>query len=284
MTMEIVSPAGLVGGEVLRQIDRNTSKEDLLALDCTLVYNEEVAESLNQQLSYEYPFQADMELYAMLSVSEIKRRRQALEAADQGEERDMPAVKIPGKPVGGAVRGTSFHRVLELLHLETVSMGKTKAEICVNIRADMEDMVEKDLILKEDAELVDIPKVAGLLLSPLGKRMTEAEKNGRLHREQQFMVGIPAQEMEIAQSDELVLVQGMIDAWIEEADGLVLIDYKTDQVGEGREQTLVFRYRTQLEYYKRSLEQITGRKVKEMMIYSFALEKEISMQQIENKQ
>ena len=37
MTMEIVPPAGLVGGEVLRQIDRNTSKEDLLALDCTLV-------------------------------------------------------------------------------------------------------------------------------------------------------------------------------------------------------------------------------------------------------
>ena len=284
MTMEIVPPAGLVGGEVLRQIDRNTSKEDLLALDCTLVYNEEVAESLNQQLSYEYPFQADMELYAMLSVSEIKRRRQALEAAGQGEERDIPAVKSSGKPSGGAVRGTSFHRVLELLHLETVSVGKTKAEICANIRTDMEDMVERDLILKEDAELVDIQKVAGLLLSPLGKRMTEAEKNGRLHREQQFMVGIPAQEMEIAQSDELVLVQGMIDAWIEEADGLVLIDYKTDQVGEGGEQTLILRYRTQMDYYKRSLEQITGKKVKEILIYSFALEKEISMQQIENKQ
>ena len=90
--------------------------------------------------------------------------------------------------------------------------------------------------------------------------------------------------MEIAQSDELVLVQGMIDAWIEEADGLVLIDYKTDQVGEGGEQTLILRYRTQMDYYKRSLEQITGKKVKEILIYSFALEKEISMQQIENKQ
>ena len=77
----------------------------------------------------------------------------------------------------------------KILHSETVSVGKTKAEICANIRTDMEDMVERDLILKEDAELVDIQKVAGLLLSPLGKRMTEAEKNGRLHREQQFMVG-----------------------------------------------------------------------------------------------
>ena len=72
--------------------------------------------------------------------------------------------------------------------------------------------------------------------------------------------------MEIAQSDELVLVQGMIDAWIEEADGLVLIDYKTDQVGGGRgNRPLILRYRTQMDYYKRSLEQITGKKVKEIL-------------------
>ena len=43
--------------------------------------------------------------------------------------------------------------------------------------------------------------------------MIRAQKEGRLHREQQFMVGIPAKDMEIAQSEELVLVQGMIDAW-----------------------------------------------------------------------
>ncbi len=284
MTMETVPVASLVGDEVMRQIDRKNSKEDLLALDCTLVYNKAVEESLKRQLSYQYPFQADMELYAMLSVSEIKRRRQALEAAGQGEERDRPAVKMPGKPVNGAVRGTSFHRVLELLHLESVSAGKTDAEVCANIAADIENMVEKDLILKEDAELVEIPKVAELVLSPLGRRMTEAEKNGSLHREQQFMVGIPARDMEIAQSDELVLVQGMIDAWIEEEDGLVLIDYKTDQIEKGKEPILVFRYRTQMEYYKRSLEQITGKQVKEQIIYSFALGTEILMQHTENKQ
>ena len=87
------------------------------------------------------------------------------------------------------------------------------------------------------------------------------------------MVGIPAKDMEIAQSEELVLVQGMIDAWIEEEDGLVLIDYKSDWTGRNGEQELIQRYRIQLEYYKRSLEQITGRPVKEAVIYSFHLGK-----------
>ena len=141
MTMEIVPPAGLVGGEALEQIDRNTSKEDLLALDCTLVYNEEVAESLNQQLSYEYPFQADMELYAMLSVSEIKRRRQALEAAGQGEERDIPSSKVQENRLGSKLR-VSFHRVLDV-GIRNGFAGKDESEICANIRTDMEDMVIK---------------------------------------------------------------------------------------------------------------------------------------------
>ena len=45
------------------------------------------------------------------------------------------------------------------------------------------------------------------------------------------MVGIPASEMgKGLQSEELVLIQGVIDAYIEEADGFILIDYKTDYV------------------------------------------------------
>ena len=30
-------------------------------------------------------------------------------------------------------------------------------------------------------------------------------------------------------SDERILIQGIIDAWFEEDDGLVLVDYKTDR-------------------------------------------------------
>ena len=73
----------------------------------------------------------------------------------------------------------------------------------------------------------------------------------------------------------MILLQGIIDAWFEEDDGLVLVDYKTDRVKEGGEQVLLDRYQIQLLYYARALTQITGKKVKEAVIYSLALQKEI---------
>lgn len=53
----------------------------------------------------------------------------------------------------------------------------------------------------------------------------------------------------------------------------MVADYKTDQVENGRE--LVEKYRKQLEYYARALQQLTGKKVKEKIIYSFRLHEEI---------
>ena len=105
--------------------------------------------------------------------------------------------------------------------------------------------------------------------------MSCALAEGRLHREQQFIIGIPAREMGAGDSDELVLIQGIIDAYFEEPDGLVLMDYKTDRADN--EEVLIRHYREQLDYYGRALTQMTGKPVKERLIYSFALNRAISV-------
>ena len=69
----------------------------------------------------------------------------------------------------------------------------------------------------------------------------------------------------------------IIDAWFEEKDGLVIVDYKTDRVKEGEEQTLLDHYQVQLQYYARALSQITGKRVKEAVIYSLTIQKEINV-------
>jgi len=48
-----------------------------------------------------------------------------------------------------------------------------------------------------------------------------------------------------------------------------LLDYKTDYVAAGRVDKIRERYRVQISYYARSLERLTGKKVKEKMIYLF---------------
>ena len=71
-----------------------------------------------------------------------------------------------------------------------------------------------------------------------------------------------------------MLVQGIIDVWFEEDGELVVLDYKTDKIWS--EQKLLEKYQSQLEYYARALEQITGKKVGEKIIYSFTMQKEIA--------
>ena len=68
-------------------------------------------------------------------------------------------------------------------------------------------------------------------------------------------------------------MQGIIDVYFEEEDGLVVLDYKTDQVKSRKE--LAEKYHAQLEYYAHALSQLTGKTVKEKIIYSFTLKEEI---------
>jgi len=70
--------------------------------------------------------------------------------------------------------------------------------------------------------------------------------------------------------NESILLQGVIDCYFEEADGLVLIDYKTDYVPFGDSGIIIERYRVQIEYYARTLALLTGKRVKERYIYLFS--------------
>ena len=96
--------------------------------------------------------------------------------------------------------------------------------------------------------------------------MRQCAKNEKLFKEKPFVLGL-------TQEEELILVQGIIDVYFEEDDGLVVLDYKTDRVHNAQE--LKDKYHAQLEYYAKALEQLTEKKVKEKIIYSFTLKEEI---------
>ena len=90
-----------------------------------------------------------------------------------------------------------------------------------------------------------------------GKRMQEAARKQKLYREQPFVLGVDAKELYPEEEDgELILIQGIIDAYFEEPDGLVVLDYKTDKVNNGKE--LAEKYQEQLRYYAKALEQMSG--------------------------
>ena len=303
MEMRQIQVKDLIGEEITRQIIRKMKKEDLLNLDGRRVYDAAFGTRLREVLEYEYPYESDIGLYAMVSVSELKKQSQIgrtedaigtdsgnLEGIALGElkaltgSRDMTG-SGPGEsgeqkktvsagPNRAALRGTAYHAVLEHIHFHEIhGLAEVKPVV--------DKLLEGGFLDQEAHDFINPKVIWNFLSSPLGKRMAKAQSEGRIHKEQQFIIGIPAREMGLGDSDELVLIQGIIDAYLEEEDGLVLIDYKTDHVPEGDQKQgakmLAERYRVQLDYYERALTQLTGKHVKERIIYSLALQMSINV-------
>ena len=281
--------AGLLGMEMLRQESRRMTKEDLLNPEAEMNWDQERKEQLDAAFSHQYPYARDTELYAMLSVSELKKQGQIGQDEEEigrgrGEARaafgsagapgsalgPAPSSQLPPAPIPATARGTAYHRALECLDFAKIhSLQDTAREL--------ESLLSSGYLEPEAYAALEPVCLWALLQSPLGQRMTQALAEGRLHREQQFMIGVPADELGKSESKELLLVQGVIDAYMEEPDGLVLVDYKTDRVPGGKrgEAVLTERYRFQVDCYRRALEQLTGKKVKENVIYSLTLQKSI---------
>ena len=255
------------------------SVKGLLRLDnIETYYDKELAEKLEAKLDATYGYEHLKGLFTKTTVTELKKHileesgehftKEEDYSADYGDT-DFAAAKVSLGGLTGADRGTAYHRVMELLDY---SVGDSEKELGDWI----DGLVTKDRITRAAADCVDLRDFAAFLGTGLGKRMATAFKAGLLMREKPFMMGVSASELDNKfPSDEIVLVQGMIDAWFMEGDEIILVDYKTDRIRNQDE--LVKRYKIQLSLYKRALEASTGKKVKETYIYSFALGKEIAL-------
>ena len=127
-----------------------------------------------------------------------------------------------------------------------------------------------------EAACVASEDIWAFLKSPVGIRLTEAAAKKKLYREQPFVFSLSARELnENWAAGEAVLIQGIIDAYFVEGENLILVDYKTDKVFEGKR--LVELYHVQLEDYAKALERLTGKRVTEKYIYSFTLKECIKL-------
>ena len=63
------------------------------------------------------------------------------------------------------------------------------------------------------------------------------------------------------------LIQGIIDCFFKEGDGLVLVDYKTTSTKERKPEEVAESYSGQLGLYAKALERLTGLPVKEKWVY-----------------
>ena len=273
------------------------AREALVCLDVETVYSSELSEKLEQLTNYRYPFEAACTRKGKVTVSELKR--QAYEEPEEEVERlftepeeftpTLPKYMQKEEVIQGASRGTLYHRIMECLDFTKEYTNKQA------VRQAITEFVAQGLIREDALSAVRTEKIIAFFNSPLGREMQTAAREGRLKKEQPFVIGIPAVELEgmglengendvfaketlerkgesekaLGSDEDYVLVQGILDACFETEEGLVLVDYKTDYIPENTKEELCKRYAAQLDYYARALWQITGKKVVRKMIYSF---------------
>lgn len=272
-----VTPWSMLEDEAAHQITEHVS------LRQRVQQAEEVSDTLyekiKEQLSYQYPHPDAIHLVTKYSVSELKHRAMRELAAKEEEDvtpKFLEEVSTPYVPAfmegkaevnQGALRGTAMHRLMECY--DFTKMPDCSDEFAENIKKQLTGLVQMGKVSEDMQKLIRIPSVELFLKSQLAPRMKAAAMRDDLFREKPFVMG--NHEME----EEMVLIQGIIDVfWVEE-DGIVLLDYKTDRVDNATR--LRDMYKEQLDLYAEALERIFPLPVKEKYLYSFRLNQAIEV-------
>ena len=248
--------------------------------------NTEAEKLMEEHFSYVYPYEKSTHRSPKYSVSLLKMKAmeehgkklsetgqegsavvpewdEETEARQQAKEKhDSPLIqkmKAEGKNIGAAI-GDSYHHALAFY-----DYSKDISQL-------------SDFLSPEEYGLLNQEKLKKFLDSPLGQLFAKAYKENTLYREQHFMQEVEYEKLfpkDGGDDVEKVILQGIIDAFIMEEEGIILVDYKTDRVKDGEE--LRNRYQKQIELYSKALEQILGKKVKRRVLYSFSLGEEVDL-------
>ena len=183
--------------------------------------------------------------------------------------REVPDFIRESEKKNAAERGTAMHVFMQFADFAACETKGAKAEA--------NRLTDEGFLTAAQLELLDFERLDGFFQTPLYKRIRSARS---IYRELRFNLKVPANEVlsGVPQTEDFVLVQGVIDCFIEEADGsFTVIDFKTDRVGKGDEQILIDRYSNQLALYCRAVEDMTKAPVKQAFLFSFHLMKEIPL-------
>ena len=168
--------------------------------------------------------------------------------------------------VSGTQRGKATHTFLQ--HASIFALAAS-ADDPQSLEAEKQRLLSQRLMSSAQLEIINDSSVLSFARSELCRRM---EKALRLYPEYRFTVSIPG-ELALAGSSQAAektsarsVLQGAIDCIVEEEDGLVIVDYKTDRVSDAKELAEI--YGLQLRLYKAAAEQLFDKPVTECVIFS----------------
>lgn len=244
------------------QLPEQDNRKDIVTYTPT-EKDRESAQVLLSRMTYQYPF-------AALQNTVSKRT-----ASKTGEEAFSPLNFAKRRPEflskGGltpAERGTAQHKFMQYADFASAEQ---------NPEAERDRLQQAGLLSPAEAKAIRLEPIRTFFTSDLYRRI---RKSPNVLREKQFAVLLKAgyfnPELPGESANEPVLVQGAIDCAFEEDGNMVIVDYKTDRVKAAEELRAL--YTEQLHIYGEALQQITGKPVHSLLLWSFSLNREVPIE------
>ena len=233
-----------------------------------------------------YIYAGEEELPVKLSVSDLKHHMIEEEFGEnvfhetrefQPGDKTLPDfMKKEEKTSKGTDYGTLVHKCMQFIPTNFEMPAGSS-----DVRAFLNEMIRKNRLTEEESLQMPVQKFVEFLNSGIYGRIRKADEVKKFYREKQFMILVKASEInqeKYGDNSSEIPVQGVIDAMFIEDGKIVILDYKTDKAEKnvpGEEERLIKLYKTQLDIYAGAAQRLFGLPVKEKLLYSFALGKEI---------
>lgn len=206
-----------------------------------------------------------------LLATQLKGRDLDGEASEETETKPLPLHFAKPQFTAGhraltpTERGTAIHLAMQYLRYESCTDAPS-------VERELDRLVEERFLTLQQRQAVPAEKLLRFFRSNLGQRVLTSQN---VKREFKFSVledgGILSPELK----GEQILLQGVTDCCLVEADGLVVLDFKSDRIRPGEEEERAAYYRGQMDAYSRALSRIFARPVKERILWFFATDKEV---------
>ncbi len=246
---------------------------------------DEEDEKKKKKLDYKYKYEICTTKPASISVTEIKKIQNSYEEElTEDLFNNQIVLKKPlfrqeeiEDKITGAERGSIVHLIMELLDFNKINtIDEIKEQINI--------FIKKNIITEKQSTAINSYKIYKFFKSDIGQRML---KSAFVKREQAIYAQIKLKDVYIYEDlindgslnydDESIMLRGIIDAYFEEDEKIVIVDYKTDFVNDENREEVINRYKKQLDLYAEVVKNLTGKEVKEKYIYLFGIDEGVSI-------
>jgi len=224
-------------------------------------------EKIKKSLTWQYRYGDVSCLPAKSSVTQLTHRGDEFLRIDYSKVLERKPRAVLSAEVGRAdsrLIGTAAHLVIARLDLSkpvtTEAVEKTK-----------EKLLAEDAVTEAVLAHINTGSIIEFFKSEPGR--TAVDPHNKVLREWPFTFALPASEFTYSlhasrfTNDESIIVQGIIDMLVKTPQGLLVIDFKTDQLTADRVHEQAKLYRRQLELYSRAASAILKDKLLAKWLY-----------------